>query len=146
MPITFGSVGDIISVCLLIKDIVAALNDCKGSAHNYQRLIRELDLLERVLLQVDQLVSKHKASPAFDVLSIATQEAVESCRQSARPFLERVKKYSESLKPGGSGNIVKDAARKVQWRALQKDEVDRFYAEVTAHTGSLNILLGTWSM
>lgn len=42
MPITFGSVGDVISVCLLIKDLVKTLDDSRGSSAEYQEVIREL--------------------------------------------------------------------------------------------------------
>ena len=39
---TFGSVGDIISICLIVKDLVAALNDSAGSTVEYREVIREL--------------------------------------------------------------------------------------------------------
>jgi len=41
MPITFGSVGDIISVCLLVKD-VEALEKARRCKAEYQAVIREL--------------------------------------------------------------------------------------------------------
>ena len=80
MPITFGSVGDIISVCLLIKDLVDALNDCQGSAYDYQQLVREVRSLERVLLQVNQLVWKYEVSPALNVYCVDARDAVENYR------------------------------------------------------------------
>jgi hypothetical protein len=42
MPITFGAVGDIIFVCLLVKDLVEALDKSRGSKAEYQSAIREL--------------------------------------------------------------------------------------------------------
>jgi hypothetical protein len=42
MPITFGSVGDIISISLLVKDAMKALDDSRGSGGEYQGVIREL--------------------------------------------------------------------------------------------------------
>ncbi|XMA16346.1 hypothetical protein WAI453_009137 [Rhynchosporium graminicola] len=41
MPIFFGFVGHIIAICLLVHDFVAALNDSKGSAAEYQEVTRE---------------------------------------------------------------------------------------------------------
>lgn len=55
MPITFGSVGDIISVSLLVKDILVALDDSRGSSAEYQGIIRELYILDRALLEIGQL-------------------------------------------------------------------------------------------
>jgi hypothetical protein len=42
MPLTFGAVGDIISVCLLVKDLVEVLDKARGSKAEYQAAIREL--------------------------------------------------------------------------------------------------------
>jgi hypothetical protein len=42
MPIAFGSVNDIIAVCILVKDCVEALSDANGSASQYAAVIREL--------------------------------------------------------------------------------------------------------
>lgn len=61
MPITFGSVSDIISTVLLIKVLVKALNDSQGSGSEYCELIRELWSLEVALLEVENL-SNSKAT------------------------------------------------------------------------------------
>jgi hypothetical protein len=53
MPIPYGSVGDIISISLTIK--VQALDYSRGSAAEYQDLIRELWGLDQVLLEVEQV-------------------------------------------------------------------------------------------
>lgn len=55
MSVTFGSVGDIISVCLIVKDLVDALDKSRGSSAEYQAVIRELWSLDRALLQVAML-------------------------------------------------------------------------------------------
>jgi hypothetical protein len=52
MSFTFGSVGDIISICLIIKDLAVALDDSGGSSAEYRELRRELWALERALLEV----------------------------------------------------------------------------------------------
>ncbi|KAL9083194.1 MAG: hypothetical protein Q9159_005916 [Coniocarpon cinnabarinum] len=146
MSIAFGSVGDIIAVVLLIKDLVNALNDCKGSAYHFQRLCEQLRVLEQALLQVNQLVQKHESSIELNALCVAADQAARACRGSTEHFLKRIKAYHNSLKQYGSGNILKDVARKIQWNVLRKEEVDRFYAEMVAHTQSLNLLLMTWGI
>ncbi|KAL9093114.1 MAG: hypothetical protein Q9159_000473 [Coniocarpon cinnabarinum] len=140
MAITFGSVGDIITLVLLIKDLVKALDDCHGSTHSFQRLANQLRSLEKAFLEVEVLTRKHEASPHFNALCIAVQQAANACRSSAEPFLARVREHQKYLKPGGSGNVFKDAACKVKWRLLRNDEVDKFYADIAAHCHSLQIL------
>ncbi len=52
MPITFGSVGDIIAVGQLAWSLGKALNTSRGSAAEYRSLIRELGAFEQAVLQV----------------------------------------------------------------------------------------------
>ncbi|KAF2448954.1 hypothetical protein P171DRAFT_341977, partial [Karstenula rhodostoma CBS 690.94] len=63
MPVTFSSVGDIIAVCILVKDCVDALNEPRGSAAEYQAVVRELCILEKALLKVGILSSTHATTP-----------------------------------------------------------------------------------
>jgi hypothetical protein len=39
---TFGSVGDIIAVVGIIKDLIVTLDDSRGSSADYQRITHEL--------------------------------------------------------------------------------------------------------
>ena len=52
-PITFGSVGDIIAVSQIARSLVRALNDAKGSAKEYQELLKELQAFDQAILQVN---------------------------------------------------------------------------------------------
>lgn len=52
MSITFGSVGDIIAVGQIAWSLAQALTDTKGSAKEYQGLIKELQTFDQALLQV----------------------------------------------------------------------------------------------
>ncbi|KAH8786401.1 hypothetical protein F5882DRAFT_403711 [Hyaloscypha sp. PMI_1271] len=52
MSITFGSVRDIIAVGQIAWSLVQALTDSKGSAKEYQGLIKELRAFERAVLQI----------------------------------------------------------------------------------------------
>lgn len=56
--LTFGSVGDIIQLCLIAKQFYEAVgvgHDAVGqSATQYQELRQELDLLRQILFQVSK--------------------------------------------------------------------------------------------
>ena len=146
MPVTFGSVGDIISVCLLIKDLVTALDKSCGSSAEYLEVIRELWALDRVLLEVEILTRTLDDAVELNALHGTARRAADQCRQCIEAFLEKIKKYQNSLKSGGSGNAVKDIARKLQWQAVQKDVLARFRAEINAHCSSIGMLLVTANM
>jgi hypothetical protein len=138
---TFGSVGDIISVSLIIKDLLQALDDARGSAAEYQAVIRDIHVLDRVLLQVHQLWLSHAAVPEVQALVEVGKATVSNCQKTIDTFTTRIRKYKSSLDvTGGSGKIFKDAARKVQWR-MEKDELAKFRVEVLGFTNSISMLL-----
>jgi len=55
MAITFGSVGDVIAVGQLAWSLSQALTDSRGSAKEYQDLVKELQAFDQALLQVPTL-------------------------------------------------------------------------------------------
>ena len=143
---TFGSVGDIIAVCLLIKDLVKTLDESRGASAEYQEIIRELWVLERALLEVEMLSRTYENTVELNALSVAARRAADACRASIETFLEKIRGYGQSLRDGGSGNVLKDASKKIKWQTSQKDDLTRFRAEINAHSTSINMLLMTASV
>ncbi|KUJ09638.1 uncharacterized protein LY89DRAFT_597775 [Mollisia scopiformis] len=146
MPIGVGSVGDIISICLLAKDLVEALNSSRGAAAEYQEIVRELWGLERALLQVDLLSRTHNSSPEINALHETARRAAEDCGVGIAGFLKKVKKYQPSLRESGSGSVLRDASRKIQWQLMQSNDVSKFRAEIGAQSQSISMLLATMSV
>ena len=146
MPVTFGSVGDIIAVCLLIKDLVKTLDESRGASAEYQEVVRELWVLERALLEVEMLSRACDNTLELNALCATARRAADDCRKSIEVFLEKIRGYSASLRSGGSGNVLKDASKKVKWQISQKEDLTRFRAEINAHSTSINMLLMTASV
>jgi hypothetical protein len=146
MPIGVGSVGDIISICLLVKDLVEALNSSRGAAAEYQEMTRELWGLERALLQVDLLSRTCNNSPELNALHETACRTAEDCRRCISDFLKKIKKYEPSLREAGSGSLIRDASRKIQWQVMQSSDVSKFRAEIGAHSQSISMLLATLSV
>ncbi|CAI6337902.1 unnamed protein product [Periconia digitata] len=147
MPITFGAVGDILSVCLLVKDLVNALDKVRGSKAEYQSLTRELWILDRVLLEVDLLARTHDGgrTPELNAFCQTAREAVDRCKTLVSDFLARLRKYQNSFEEGGSSssNVFKTTAMKVRWRVGEKDAVEKFRVDIAATSASLQMLLTT---
>lgn len=145
MPISFGSVGDIISICLIVKDLVAALDDSRGSASEYREVIRELWGLDRALLEVDLLSRTHENTIELNALCKTAQEAAKSCRECIEEFTKKIKKYGSALGDGASKNVLHTTFMKIRW-VSQKDDITKFRAQVTAHVHSINMLLASAKM
>ena len=131
MPITFGSVGDIISVSLLIKDLVKCLDESRGSSAEYRAVIRELWSLDQALLEVEVLLRSCKQSVELSGVCETTSRCVEQCRKIIVDFRDRTKRYQQALR-GGTGNLVRDTTAKIRWHISEKDDLAKFRAAITA--------------
>lgn len=138
MPITFGSVGDIIAVCLIVKDLVDALDNLRGSAAEYQEIIRELGNLEHALRQVEDLSRLFADSIEMTTLLLVAAQAVDNCKSTVNGFRDKIRKFDKSLAVNGTDNI----ARKVQWHVTRKEELVKFRAKVGEHCLALKMSMG----
>ena len=150
MPITFGAVGDIISVCLIVKDLVLALDSSTGSSAEYREVIRELWGLDRALLEIDLLSRTCDENIELKALCETARKAAEDCKRCVEKFVKQIKKYDGSLGEGARrsviGGVVRETTMKIRWQIVQKEELARFRAEVNAHSSSINMLLATASV
>lgn len=137
---TFGSFGDFLSIALLIKDITSALNDSRGSARKYQGLIQSLATLNQTIQAVKTIYLGPRHADALDHVSVTVLKVVEQIKQCLEQFGSGMKKYSQSLQPGGSGNVMKDAARKLQFKFEEK-EVEELHLQTVRYSTTLNVLL-----
>jgi hypothetical protein len=140
LALTFGALGDLLALGLLIKDIVICLNDSSGSAKEYQELVRSLTILDSVLREVDGIFrDPRRATPAQRLHGTALK-SIKQLQETLKSFNDKLQKYRPSLAPGGSGNRIKDVARKIQFK-LDEKEVAKFRGEITGYTVALQMLM-----
>ena len=140
MPVTFGSIGDIIAVSLLIKDLIKCLDGARGSSAEYQSILLELQDLDYALSQVGFLLS-HQELQKSGTLEDTALRTAEHCKTCIRGFREHIKRYNGSLRDGGSGNLVKDAAFKIKWGLSGKEGISQFRNEIKSYCLALSMLL-----
>ncbi|KAF2445023.1 hypothetical protein P171DRAFT_514070 [Karstenula rhodostoma CBS 690.94] len=130
---------------LLVKDLVDALDEARGSKAEYRSVIRELWILDRALLEIDLLTRTHGngSTPELQGLCETAQRASNQCKILVAEFLDRVKKYKNSFEDGQSPNIVKKAVMGVRWRVGEREAVQRFRVEIVGTSSSLQMLLAT---
>jgi hypothetical protein len=148
MPITFGAVGDIISVCLLVKDLIEVLHKARGSKAEYQAAIRKLWILDRALLEIDLFNRQYGdgSIPELQGLCETANRAVTRCRTLVTTFLGRIRKYQITFDEGQQPNVLKEAAMAVRWRVGEKDALEQFRVEIAGTSSSLQMLLVTASV
>lgn len=150
MPITIGSVGDVIAIGLLVKDCVDALSQSRGAVSSYQAVIRELYLLEKALLEIDLLARNYRNVPELQTIRESASIAVDGCRTSLQAFKTKIAKYephfADQILASGAKKVVKGNAMKLLWQISTRDDVTRFRTEVVAYSSSLNQLLASATM
>lgn len=142
---SFGSVGDFLSITILIKDIIVALDDCRGSSHKYQELKQRLEILGETIHHVEQAYQNPELVVSNETSTTATR-VVSQVHQCLNAFnSQRLTRYVTSLSPGGSGNAFKDAAKKIQFKLDEKD-IEKFQREIMDYNVLLTILMDVSTM
>jgi hypothetical protein len=140
MAAFFGfSAGDFMTGITLVKDIIKALNDSKGSSKEYLEVIAELRGLEIALIHVRAQYN----DTAQIAQRSALRQAVQDCETCIEVFLQSLQTYNGHLGINGSGNKWKDAIRKVQWRLCKAEELTSFHLKIASHVQNLEMLLAT---
>ena len=126
-------VGDIISLCLLIKELCKTLDRSRTAPTEYRDIISDLWALDDALTQAEELCESHESSNELEAFNVAVSRAVNQCRLSVEKFHSMIRKFAPSFNEGGSRSIVKDTMRKVQWQVSHSDELTKFRLQVIAH-------------
>lgn len=141
--ITFGSVGDIIAVCLLAKQIVDALDSSKGSASEYRSLVTELRSLEKTLLEVELVVRKDQNAANIPSSLSELPSLIWNCRTSLETLHEEIKKYNRHLSENSSSGMVGRFGMKVRWEVSVKAKITKFRIQIAAYCNAINMMLVT---
>ena len=129
------SVGDLLAAIGVLKSIIKALDEGKGAKSDYQELIQEIYILERILIAIKEL--RLDDSPSFPEHG-ALKQAIDECRSCIDKFLKPLEKY-QSLSSGPS--TLKDQWRKAKWALGHEGEVGNFKEALGKRIASLNLLL-----
>jgi hypothetical protein len=133
MAVGFGfSVGDFLATLNLVATIIDALRSASHSTST------ELLTLETALMQVKSIDLDD--SQRFE--KVALYQAASQCQRSIDAFYGRIQKYQSHLSQAATTFSAKDEWMKIRWAMCEKKEVDGFRAEIQAHTGSIQVLLG----
>lgn len=146
MPVIFGSFGDIITLSILIKDLVKALNDSRGSSAEYQAVFQELWCLDQALLEVERLFRSLNEALDFDNLKLIARRSIQQLRETIVKLQQHIEIYHDTLKQGPSVGRVKIAGFEIRWQVSEKEALAKFRTEVQVHHSSVFMLLSILGM
>ncbi|KAG4217833.1 hypothetical protein PC116_g33687 [Phytophthora cactorum] len=118
---SFGfSVGDILAGAQLAYTLSKSLSEAKGASNEYQELIAQLNVVHKVLIHVDELRTANQLAQATVNALLFT---INTTNEAIETFLTQYETYEDSLRQGGSGNIVKDVYKKGRWATQMSNKV-----------------------
>ncbi|PQE17488.1 vegetative cell wall protein [Rutstroemia sp. NJR-2017a WRK4] len=138
MPVGFGfSAGDFIAAIELVATVIDALRESGGASSEYREIVRQLYSLETALLQVKRL----EVDPAQHAELVSLQQAAAQCQRTIDDFWKKVQKYQPHLRARGSNSRLKDGWMKIKWTLCRNEDLEKFKADLTGHTASIQVLL-----
>ena len=145
MVVSFGSVGDIIALGILIKDLIKCLDNGRGASAEFQTMIRELRSLEYALVEVQFLFlpEPRQELQSLEPLRNSVLVVAAQLDKCITEYSSRLRRYQNNLQPGGSANFAKDVALKVKWGLSDKESFPKFQDEIVAHCLSINTLVAS---
>jgi hypothetical protein len=87
------------------------------------------------------LCRSSNSTARLNALYATARNAATDCRHPVEALLKKIKKYGSNLAEGRQRSIFRDAAMKARWQILEKDEIEKFQAKISAHSPSINMLL-----
>ena len=138
-----GSLGDVIALVLIVRDLIQAFDKLGGSSAEYQAIMRTLRTFNLVVQEVETLCSTFEDTAELNAVRDVMCATACQSRCITESFLRKVRRFEPNLRAGGSGNRVKDAARKAQWRLFCSDDSIRFQSEIDVYCSMLSALIST---
>ncbi|KAK5744051.1 hypothetical protein LTR17_002389 [Elasticomyces elasticus] len=141
MVVPFGiGVGDFLDVIAIVHKIVKALGDAHGAAAHYRAIIDVLTSLEDALQHLKRLDYQDRA--LADSLCAATARL----KTTLQRFNGKLKRYSPTLEINSSEHKWSKAVSKIRWTFFEKEDVNKFQAEILEHASGILILLQSANM
>ena len=138
-----GSLGDVVALISIVKNLVNAFDNRKGSSADYQDITRKLSAFHRVLQEVDKLCRSSATTVGLDASSGAMLSVISQARRSIEAFTKSTGKFEPSLREGGSGSYLQDAAKKAQWKLFHSDCSAKLHSEIDLYCSVLSVLIST---
>ncbi|KLP08580.1 uncharacterized protein FFMR_10216 [Fusarium fujikuroi] len=139
MEVTFGAVGDFISIGVLIKDFIELLDDSRGSVWEYKSLKQQLTFLRLNLDLAKQSYDEYYKAPQFQDIRNTLESVVDEAERRLEDIAVKVQRYTSTLSQGSTERRIKRVARKVQW-SLEKKETEKFLLDLNRYTSIIQSL------
>ena len=145
----FGfSVGDFITVGILIHSVAKALSESRGSAAQIRSTVQLLSSLSTAISEASTIFATSEArspsalggaSPSV-INGIVTETLL--CRQLIEAFLKRSKSYTDAL-VNGQGARMKREWKKVTWCLFHEKDIQTLEMGLQGHLFALNLYIIT---
>jgi hypothetical protein len=140
MAAAFGfSIGDFINGIILVKDVIQALSDSRGSSKEYSETMSQLHILKLALGQIEGQFADLQSSTHWTALA----GTLTSVGPSSMTFCRVSRNIMFYLSRKGPSAIWKDALRKIQWQLSMPEDLVAFRGKLSYYVYAIGMLLHT---
>lgn len=140
VALTFGALGDIVSLWQILNGVLRALRDRGGSLKGYEKLVNGVSAFQVLLSQVSKLELGDFPLEFRNALKLHLSLAEEA----AKTFLSRIGGHHASLS-AGTGRRVRDSWRRLWWEPKEQDKKE-FEDQMKSQVIAIGVLLSTGNM
>ena len=136
-----GSLGDVIALITMVKDLVNAFDKRMGFSADYQEIIRKLWAFNQVLKEVETLCRSIATTNESNTSRDAMLSVVGQARNSIEALSKGIRKFEPNLREGGSRSSIQDGARKAQWRLFHSEDASKLQSEIDTYCSIFGVLI-----
>ncbi|TAQ88386.1 hypothetical protein B7494_g3320 [Chlorociboria aeruginascens] len=143
MPITFGSVGDIIATVQITTQLLKALSTSQGSSKEFREVVDELKTFQRALEQLLLFLQTRSQCALLDALK-KFLPLITDCRQTIASFQDEIfLKYDKSLGEATSRRLAfKKNGKMLHWHVFEREKVATLRAKISRAMGTITMIQG----
>ncbi|KAF9877565.1 hypothetical protein CkaCkLH20_04700 [Colletotrichum karsti] len=141
---TFGSLGDILTLCQIGMALGKAVGSSQGSAKTYQALKTNVDSFVQILIKVIAAIQEREHTEWMSDLDAIIKQTVNSCADDMREALAHFRaRYERDLGDTGqkSSNIIRTGLKKVEFKFRETERLGNLQNNLASSTRQLSLLI-----
>ncbi|WYZ36717.1 hypothetical protein EsH8_II_000223 [Colletotrichum jinshuiense] len=141
---TFGSLGDILTLCQIAMALGKAVGDSQGSAKTYQALKNDIDAFVHILMKVLGALQEREHTEWVSDLEAIIKQTVDGCANDLREALVHFRERYDGTLGGGDGGAragFRAGLKKMEFRFREEERLQKLQDNICASTARLTLLV-----
>ena len=136
-----ASLGDVVALINIVRGLIKAFDQTKGSAAEFQDIKRRLYAITRVLQEAEKLCTSVESTTELNTSRDDLYTVISQCRGTIERFSKSRAKFEPMLGNDPSRKNPLGVIRKAQWSFTQSGDLAKFHWELELYCSILTALI-----